>query len=106
MKQTPHPEQFPAFLHDSSKGVILTVHIQPNAGRTEYAGIHGDALKFRVAAPPVDGAANDALCRCVAERFGLPASAVELQAGAGARRKRVLLKGLKAIHVLHALQRP
>lgn len=81
-------------IQDSPEGAILTVHVQPKAARTEYAGVHGDALKFRVAAPPVEGAANEALCAYLAERFGLPKSAVGMLAGLGSRRKRVRLKGV------------
>ena len=81
-------------IQDSPDGAVLTVHVQPKAARTEYAGVHGDALKFRVAAPPVDGAANEALCAHLAERFGLPKSAVSMLAGLSSRRKRVLLKGV------------
>ena len=81
-------------VQESPDGAVLTVHVQPKATRTEYVGVHGDALKFRVAAPPVDGAANEALCAYLAERFGLPAGAVRMLAGLGSRRKRVLLKGI------------
>jgi uncharacterized protein (TIGR00251 family) len=104
VKQTPHPAKLPSFLQDSPDGALLTVHIQPNASRTEYVGIHGDALKFRVATPPVNGAANEALCRFLAERFDLPKSAVEVRTGAKGRRKKILLKGLKAGHVLDVLE--
>lgn len=72
------------------------MHVQPGASRTEYAGVHGDALKFRVAAPPVEGVANEALCGYLAERFGLPKKAVEIRSGLSARRKRVLLIGVSA----------
>lgn len=57
-------------------GVMISVHVQPRASRTEFAGIHGQALKVRVAAPPADGAANDALCRFIARHCDLPISAV------------------------------
>ena len=56
----------------------LTLHIQPGAKRSEVAGLHGDALKIRLAAPPVDGKANAALLAFVAATLGLPRSAVEL----------------------------
>ena len=84
---------------ESPDGTILTVHVQPKAAKTEYVGVHGDALKFRVAAPPVGGAANEALCTYLAERFGLVKAAVTVQAGRGARRKRVLLQGISSRRV-------
>jgi hypothetical protein len=61
--------------------------------------MHGHALKFRVVFPPVKGAANGAFCAFLAELFQLPKRSVVIQAGHGARRKRVLLKGLSAIQV-------
>jgi uncharacterized protein (TIGR00251 family) len=93
-------------VQDSLEGAILCVHVQPNAARTEYAGVHGEALKFRVAAPPAEGAANEALCAFLAERFGIPRSAVAVRAGHGSRRKRVLLKGVSAKRVRAVLAEP
>ena len=61
-------------VQDTKDGVILTVHVQPKASTTECVGIHGDALKIRVAAPPVDGAANDELIRFVARQLSIPSS--------------------------------
>jgi hypothetical protein len=58
--------------------------------------VQGDAVKFRVAAPPVDGAANEALCRFLAACFRVPVSQVMIAAGAGARRKRVVIRGVTA----------
>ncbi len=81
-------------VQNSPEGAVLTVHVQPKASKTEYVGLHGTALKFRVAAPPVEGAANEALCVYLAERFGLPKKAVVVQAGHGSRHKRVLLRGI------------
>ena len=72
----------------------LTLHVQPRARRTEVAGLHGDAVKVRVAAPPADGAANAELVRFVAERLGVPRSAVRVAAGAGARRKVIEVDGV------------
>ena len=73
---------------------VLDIHVQPRAARTEIVGPHGDAIKIRVAAPPVDGAANQALVRFIAERLGVPRSAVSLSSGASGRRKRVVVEGL------------
>jgi hypothetical protein len=72
---------------------ILAIHVQPRAARTEVAGIHGDAIKIRLKAPPVDGAANDELIRYLAERLGVPRAAVRILSGAAARRKRVEVTG-------------
>jgi len=93
-----------SMIADSPDGVILTVHVQPNAARTEYVGVHGDALKFRVAAPPVEGTANDALCAYLARRFGLARSAVSIKSGRGARRKYVLIRGIPGRRVAAVLE--
>lgn len=78
----------PAWLRRGADGsVTLTLHIQPGAKRTEVAGEHGDALKLRLAAPPVDGKANAALLAFVAERLGVAKSAVLLKSGQTSRRK-------------------
>ena len=68
-------------------GVTLTLHIQPGAKKTEAVGEHGDALKIRLAAPPVDGKANASLLDFVATRLGVPKSAVSLKSGQTSRRK-------------------
>ncbi len=73
--------------------ITLTLHIQPGAKKTEFAGLHGDALKIRLAAPPVDGKANEALVRFVADTLGLPRSAVELKSGHTSRRKVLEVSG-------------
>ncbi|MGH7168002.1 MAG: DUF167 domain-containing protein [Nitrospiraceae bacterium] len=77
----------------------MTVSVLPRAARTECAGVQWDALKFRVAAPPVEGAANEALCAFLADLFGISRSAVAVRTGHGSRRKRVLLKGVSAKRV-------
>jgi hypothetical protein len=74
-------------------GVRLRLHVQPRATRTEAAGLHGTALKVRLAAPPVDGAANEALVRWIAQSLGVPRAAVTLAAGAGSRTKTVDVAG-------------
>lgn len=75
-------------------GVILTLHIQPGAKKTEVVGRHGEALKIRLAAPPVDGKANAALLAFVAEKLAVPKSAVELVSGQTSRAKRVRVSGV------------
>jgi uncharacterized protein len=90
--------------HDTKDGAILTVHLQPRASTTECVGIYGDAIKIRVAAPPVDGAANDALIRFLANRLSIPYTSVRIHSGAGGRHKRVLVKGATAQLVLARLK--
>ncbi|MBI2308063.1 MAG: YggU family protein [Rhodocyclales bacterium] len=78
----------PPWLRRGADGsVTLTLHIQPGAKKTEVAGVHGDALKLRLAAPPVDGKANAALLAFVAERLGVAKAAVVLKSGQTSRRK-------------------
>jgi len=72
----------------------VVVHVQPRARRTEVAGLHGDAVKVRLAAPPVDGAANEELVRFVAESLGVPRAAVRVAAGATSRRKTLEVEGV------------
>ncbi len=71
---------------------MLTLHVQPGAKRTEVAGVHGDALKIRLAAPPVDGKANAALLRFLAAAFGVPQRAVTLVRGETSRQKTVRIE--------------
>ncbi len=65
----------------------LPIHATPGARRTEAAGAHGEALRVRLGAPPVDGKANAALIAWAARAFGVPRSQVELMHGAAGRQK-------------------
>ncbi len=67
--------------------LVLTLHVQPGASRTEVAGLHGDALKIRLAAPAVDGRANAALVRYLAGEFGVAVRNVTIERGETSRRK-------------------
>jgi hypothetical protein len=75
-------------------GVRIHLQVQPRASRTEVVGLHGEALKIRVAAPPVDGAANEAIIRFFADRLDVPRSQVRLTKGASRRRKVVEIDGI------------
>jgi len=72
----------------------LSLKITPGAPRDEVLGELGDAVRIKLRAPPVDGRANEALVRFLADRLGLHASAIRLAAGASARRKVVEITGL------------
>ena len=84
--------------------VTLTLHIQPGAKKTEIAGLHGDALKIRLSAPPVDGKANEALVKFVAEALKLPKSAVNLKSGQTSRRKVLEVQGATTEAVARLVQ--
>ncbi|MFM2065506.1 MAG: hypothetical protein RLZZ584_415 [Pseudomonadota bacterium] len=91
---------WPGWLRVNDSGATLDLALVPNARRNEWAGLHDGALRLRLAAPPVDGAANAALLRWLADTIGLRLSELELVAGATSRRKRV------ALHCTHdALRR-
>ncbi|GAA5234615.1 DUF167 domain-containing protein [Verticiella sediminum] len=79
----------PSWLARSGDAWVLVLHVQPGARRTEVQGRHGDALKLRLAAPPVDGKANAELIRFVAQRLAVPRTAVTLVAGQTSRSKRL-----------------
>lgn len=83
--------------------VTLTLHIQPGAKKTELSGLHGEALKIRLAAPPVDGKANSALIEFLAARLGIARSLVSLKSGLSSRRK-VVEVNLDAATVRERLQ--
>lgn len=73
--------------------VTLVIHVQPRARRTEVVGPHGGAIKIRLQAPPVDGAANAELIRFLSERLGVPRQSIRIVSGETGRRKRVRVTG-------------
>jgi uncharacterized protein len=74
--------------------VRIEVHVQPRASKTQLAGLHGGRLKIRLAAPPVDGAANAALVEFIAEKLGVAKSRVRVVAGVTSRQKVVEVDGV------------
>lgn len=75
--------------------VTLTLHVQPGAKRSEITGLHGGALKIKLAAPPIEGRANDALLKFIADWFAVPLRQVELKQGGQSRHKVVAVTGSK-----------
>lgn len=69
--------------------LLLHLHIQPGAKKTEVSGLHGDCLKIRLAAPPVDGKANECLLRALADWLDVPLRQVKLKSGETSRKKTV-----------------
>jgi uncharacterized protein (TIGR00251 family) len=84
------------------KGVMLRLHVQPGAKKTEAVGLHGDALKIRLAAPPVDGKANACLIAFLAEQLGVARAAISLVSGESSRAKRVRVCGVDQASVARA----
>lgn len=80
--------------------IRFNVRVQPRASRSEIVGLHGDAMKIRLAAPPVDGAANDALIALVADALGVSKRAVRIVTGGSSRSKIVEVEGVTAAAVL------
>ena len=84
--------------------VRLSVHVQPRASRREIAGVHGDALKVRLTAPPVGGAANDELIELLADTFAVGRRAIKIVAGESSRSKIVEIDGIteQRVHAVAA----
>ena len=83
----------PEWYRSSGDCITLALHVQPGAKQTTVAGLHGDALKIRLAAPPIEGRANEALLRFIADFFRVPLRNVALKQGEQSRHKRVEVHG-------------
>ena len=80
-------------------GVTFAVRVVPRASKNQIVGVHGDALKVRLTAPPVEGRANEALIAFLAKRLGVRKRQVEIVTGAASRRKMIRVSGLLAHEV-------
>lgn len=89
---------------EDEAGVTIAVQVVPRASRNQVAGVQGDQLKVRVTAPPVEGAANEALLGFLAAALGVRRRDLQLVAGERARRKLVRVRGLDAATVEARLQ--
>ena len=78
----------------TAKGCRILLHVVPRASRTAVAGLHDGRVKLAVAAPPVDGEANDAIVRWLAKALGVPRDAVAIASGATGKRKTVEVEGV------------
>jgi uncharacterized protein len=85
--------------------VIFPVRVQPRASKDEIAGVAGGALKVRVRAPALEGRANDALCKYLAELLKTPKAAVRILTGQRSRSKRVEVRGVTELQVLALVTR-
>jgi len=89
-RNAPEPN---AWCRRTAGGWTLAVHVQPGARRSEVAGLHGDRLKVRIAAPALDGRANDALVAFIAGALGLPKARVAVVKGERSREKLLGVSG-------------
>jgi len=80
------------FFQETPQGIVIKIYVQPRSSRNKIIGLHGDALKIAIQAPPVDDAANrmciDFLSKCLSH----PRSAIEILGGHTSRMKRILLR--------------
>jgi len=88
------------WIHETSKGVLLPVRAMPRASKNEIQGIHGDALKIRLQAPPVEGKANQALIRFLSDALDIPRSQLSIASGETGRNKSVLITGLSKTELM------
>lgn len=82
------------WLEPTATGLRLRIHAQPGAKRSETAGWHGESLKIRLHAPPVEGKANDELIRFLAKLLGCRRQQITLVSGETSREKVVVIEGL------------
>lgn len=82
-----------SWIADAPGGCRLQVRVTPRAAQHRVEGVAGDALRIRLAAPPIEGRANEALVEFVADTLDLPRRAVQLEAGARGRTKRLFIAG-------------
>ena len=91
---------------DEKDGAVrLQVYVQPRAAQTQIVGMHGDSLKIRIAAPPVEGEANAELERFIAKLVSIAKSNVSVRAGASSRLKTVSIENTTAAAVEAAVDR-
>ena len=93
-------------VRETKDGVVIDLSVVPGAKRTELSGVHDGALRVRLAAPPVDGKANDELLRWLAAELAQPRRAVALLRGTSSRRKQVLVKVALAYVLTWLLAQP
>jgi hypothetical protein len=92
------------WIRETAKGVLLPVRAVPRASKNEIQGVHGDALKVRLQAPPVEGKANQALIRFLSEALDIPRSQLSIASGETGRNKAVLITGMTRDAVISRLK--
>jgi hypothetical protein len=96
----------PPFAKDIADGCTLSVRVHPGARKNAVTGIHADALKLALTAPPVDGKANEMLVAFLAKVLRLPRARIALVSGVSSRNKTLRITGKSAAEVAAALFAP
>ena len=94
------------WIREAGDDVLLDLYIVPRASRTRVVGEHDGRLRVQIAAPPVDGAANDAVVRWLADTLGVGRTHVRIVAGATSRAKRLAVQRVSRVLVLQRLRPP
>lgn len=90
-------------MKETENGVRFKVKVQPRSGRNEICGLLGDALKIKLTAPPVDGEANEACLKFLAQCLAVPRSRLSLVSGQTSTQKTILALGIKEQDLLDRL---
>ena len=92
-------------IKEQDHGLTFKVFVQPRSSKNEIKGLHGDAVKIRITAPPVDGAANKACLKFLAKYIGVPGSNLEVVSGTSSRTKHIHVKVDKGADLQKELDR-
>ncbi len=79
-------------IRKTKEGFLFKIYVQPRAAKNTVAGIHGNALKIRLTAPPVEGAANKMCLQFLSKQLNIPKSALEIESGHSSRSKKILCR--------------
>ena len=82
-------------IKETADGVILQVHVVPRSAKSEVAGVQGDALKLRIAAPPVEGQANKECIRFLSDILGIRKKQVVIVGGSKSKNKTIAIEGIR-----------
>ena len=91
------------WIKETEKGVLLPVRAVPRASKNEIQGVYDEALKIRLAAPPVDGKANAALIKFLSKTLDIPRSQISLSSGETGRSKLLLIAGISREELIRTL---
>ncbi len=94
------------FINKTSSGILLHVHLQPNAKNNRMIGLHGKRLKIAIQAPAIDGKANEALIKFMAEQLKISKNQIQIKSGDKSRQKTLVILGLSYEEVIARVSIP